>query len=169
MLIYFWERETACKQGRGRERGRHGIGSKLQALSCQHRARCGARTHEPQDQDLSQSQLLNRLSHPGAPIYIYIFFFFQVGFMPSTEPNTRLDLTNLIIKQSRPELRSRIRCLTNWATQAPRNISIFFIHKTITTVKIVNIFLTAQSLPTSLCSPPSPSLFLRQTLIFLLL
>ena len=27
----------------------------------------GAGTHKPQDHDLSQSQMLNRLSHPGAP------------------------------------------------------------------------------------------------------
>ena len=66
MLIYFWERQTECKLGRGRERGRHRIWSRLQALSCQHRARHGARTHEPYDHDLSWSQMLNRLSHPGA-------------------------------------------------------------------------------------------------------
>ena len=35
-------------------------------LSCQHRARRRARTHGPQDHDLSRSQKLNRLSHPGA-------------------------------------------------------------------------------------------------------
>ena len=50
-----------------RERGRHRIGSRLQALSCQHRAPRGAPTHELGDHDLSGSQRLNRLSHPGAP------------------------------------------------------------------------------------------------------
>ena len=33
--------------GKGRERGRHRIWSRLQALSCQHRAWCGAWTHKP--------------------------------------------------------------------------------------------------------------------------
>ena len=65
--VYLFWRETKCKHGRGRERGRHRIRSRLQALSCQHRARHGARTHEPWDHDLSRSQTLNRLSHPGAP------------------------------------------------------------------------------------------------------
>ena len=36
--------------------------------SCQHRAGRGARTHKLQDHDLSQSLMLNWLSHPGAPI-----------------------------------------------------------------------------------------------------
>ena len=61
------ERETECEWERGRERGRHRIWSRLQALSCQHRAWCGARTPKLWDHDLSQGQMLNRLSHPGAP------------------------------------------------------------------------------------------------------
>ena len=40
------ERETEHERGRGRERGRHRIRSRLQALSCQHRAPRGARTRE---------------------------------------------------------------------------------------------------------------------------
>ena len=69
MFIYFWEREreAVCEQGGSRERGRHRIWSRFQALSCQHRAWCGARTHKLWDHDLRQSQMLNRLSHPGAP------------------------------------------------------------------------------------------------------
>ena len=69
MFICVWERErqTECEQGRGRERGRHRIQSRLQPLSCQHRARRRAWTHEPWDHDLSWSQTLNQLSHPGAP------------------------------------------------------------------------------------------------------
>ena len=31
------------------------------------RAGCGAQTHKLRDHDLSQSWMLNRLSHPGAP------------------------------------------------------------------------------------------------------
>ena len=41
--------------------------NRLPALNCQHRARCRAWTHEPWDYDLSRSQILNRLSHPGIP------------------------------------------------------------------------------------------------------
>ena len=68
--VYFWKRETEteCEQGRSREIGKHRIRNRLQALSRQHRARCGAHTHKPWDQDLSQSWTLNQLSHPGAPL-----------------------------------------------------------------------------------------------------
>ena len=65
MLIF--ERETECEWERGRERGRQRIRSRLQALSCQHRAQCGAQTHEWRDHDLSRSRTLNRLSHPRSP------------------------------------------------------------------------------------------------------
>ena len=36
-------------------------------LSCKHRARHGAQTHELQGYDPSRSWTLNRLSHPGTP------------------------------------------------------------------------------------------------------
>ena len=69
--VYFFlrqrETEHEHEQGRGRERGRHRIRSRLQAPSCQHRARRGARTHGLRDQDLSGSRMPNRLSYPGAP------------------------------------------------------------------------------------------------------
>ena len=42
--MFIFEKE--CEQVRDRERGRHRIRSRLQALSCQHRARRGARTHK---------------------------------------------------------------------------------------------------------------------------
>ena len=61
------ERETKCEQRRGRNRGRHRIGSRFQTLSCQHRAQCGAWTHKPWDRDLNWSWMLNRLSYPGTP------------------------------------------------------------------------------------------------------
>ena len=61
----------------GTVRGRHRIWNRLQALSCQHRARRRARTHGLRDRDLSRSRPLNRLSHPGAP-YLHSFFFFNV-------------------------------------------------------------------------------------------
>ena len=66
-FIYFWERERQSMNGGGSERGRHRIQTRLQALSCQHIARRGARTHGLRDHDLSRSRPLNRLSHPGAP------------------------------------------------------------------------------------------------------
>ena len=40
------EREGERMSRGGAERGRHRIQSRLQALGCQHRARCGAQTHE---------------------------------------------------------------------------------------------------------------------------
>ena len=66
--LFLRQRETEYEQGRGRERRRDRIRSRFQALSCQHRARCGARTHGLRDHDLSGSRMLNRLSHPGAPM-----------------------------------------------------------------------------------------------------
>ena len=60
---------TKRERRKGRERGRHRIRSRLHSPSCQPRAPLGARTHKPQDHDLSQSQTLNRLSHPGAPTF----------------------------------------------------------------------------------------------------
>ena len=80
--FFILERETGCEQGRDRERGRHRIRNRLQALSCQHRARRGARTHEQRDRDLSRSRTLHRLSPPGAPVC--------VSFMPAPQ---RLDFT----------------------------------------------------------------------------
>ena len=47
VYLFLRQRETEHEQARGRERGRHRIGSRLQALSHQPRARRGARTHEP--------------------------------------------------------------------------------------------------------------------------
>ena len=66
VYLFLKQRETEHERGRGRERGRHRTRSRLQALSCQPRAWHGARTHGPWDRDLSWSQMLNRLSHPGA-------------------------------------------------------------------------------------------------------
>ena len=72
MFIYFWERGRESKQERSRDRGRHRIQSRLQVPSCQHRARRGAWTHQPWDHDLSWSQTLNWLSHPGTPMIIFL-------------------------------------------------------------------------------------------------
>ena len=43
--FFIFERETESKQGKGRQRGRYEIQSRLQALNCQHRARPGTQTH----------------------------------------------------------------------------------------------------------------------------
>ena len=58
MFIHFWEGEI----GRGTE-------DPKQPLRWQQWAQCGAQTHELWDQDLSWSQMLNWIGHPGSPIY----------------------------------------------------------------------------------------------------
>ena len=65
---FIFERETERACGGGAESGRD-RGSKASS-SCQQRAWCRARTHEPWDHDLSQSRTLNWLSHPGVPMTI---------------------------------------------------------------------------------------------------
>ena len=56
MFIYFWESDTEHEWGRSRVRGRHRIWGRVQAPSCQHRARHGARAHKQWDHALSRSQ-----------------------------------------------------------------------------------------------------------------
>ena len=131
--------ETEHEQGRGRERRRHRIRSRLQALSCQHRAWHRARTHRPQDHDLSWSQTLKRLSHPGTPSFLMFLFYFweresvsrggaeregdtesEAGsrvWAVSTEPNVGLELTDHKIMTW-----TEVGCLTDWATQAPQDL-----------------------------------------------
>ena len=53
-MYFFFETEGARKWERGRERGRHRIGNRLQAPSHQPRARRRAQTHEPRDRDLAE-------------------------------------------------------------------------------------------------------------------
>ena len=47
MFIFLRETERQSASGGGEEREGDRIKSRLQALSCQHRAQCGAGTHEP--------------------------------------------------------------------------------------------------------------------------
>ncbi|XP_047697379.1 interleukin enhancer-binding factor 2 isoform X2 [Prionailurus viverrinus] len=54
VYLFLGRRETEHERGRGRERGRHRIGNRLQALSHQPRARRGARTPGPRDRDLAE-------------------------------------------------------------------------------------------------------------------
>ena len=67
LFIFETERDRAWTGEGQRERGKHSIRSRLQALSCQHRAWHGTSTHELRNHDLSWRQMLNWLSHPGAP------------------------------------------------------------------------------------------------------
>ena len=55
--LFIFEREREIAQaGEGqKERGKHRIRNRLQALSCQHKARRGAQTHTLCDRDLNQS------------------------------------------------------------------------------------------------------------------
>ena len=54
VYLFLGQRETEHKRGRGRERGRHRIGNRLQAPSHQPRAWRRARTHGPRDRDLAE-------------------------------------------------------------------------------------------------------------------
>ena len=49
-----------------------------QAPHWEWRAQCGAPTHETWDNDLSQSQTLNLLSHPGAPLILNNIFKMEI-------------------------------------------------------------------------------------------
>ena len=141
VYLFLGQRETEHERARGRERGRHRIRNRLQALSCQHRARRGARTHGPWDHDLSRSWTLNRPSHPGTPFNVYLFIFFlrerqrqnasglgaeregdtesEAGsrlWAVSTEPDTGLELTDREIMTW-----AEVGRLTDRATQVPLN------------------------------------------------
>ena len=61
LLIYF-EREKACEQGRGRERGRERIPSRIHVVSAEPDVGLNVMSHE-----LKSSQMHNQLSHPSAP------------------------------------------------------------------------------------------------------
>ena len=74
LFIFERDRESAHKQGRGREGGNqrkgrtdpergYEAGSMLTAENV-----CGARTHKSGDHDMSWSQMLNGLSYPGVPV-----------------------------------------------------------------------------------------------------
>ena len=77
--LFLKKRETEHEQGRGRERKRrHRIRSRLQAPSCQHRARRRALTHEPRDHEVSRRRTLNRLNHPGTPRRFLILTLFAI-------------------------------------------------------------------------------------------
>ena len=103
VYLFLREREGGRRDRRmGRERGRHRIWSNLQALSWRHRPHRGAQTHKLWDHDLSQSQALNWLSHPGTPgvvildlIFIGHRFLWESRFCESFTP--KINSTNLQI------------------------------------------------------------------------
>ena len=72
LFIFLGQRETEHERGRGRERGRHRIGNRLQALSHQPRARRRARTHGPRDRDLAEVGRLTDCATQ-APLQYLIF------------------------------------------------------------------------------------------------
>ena len=90
VYLFLRQRETEHERGRS-ERGWHRIWNRLQALSCQHKAQRGARTHGPWDRDLSRSRPLNRLSHPGAPASDSWFWLRSWSYrVRGNEPHVRL-------------------------------------------------------------------------------
>jgi len=142
MFLFIFERERERERhnyepGRGRETGRHRIQSRLRAPSCQHRAWCRVWTPEPQDHDLSQTWMPNHLSHPGTPGALILKFFkvylfwagggaerikereFQAGSSWSAH-SPKWGFVNSGRVRSLPKLKSRVRCLIHWATQAPQ-------------------------------------------------
>ena len=133
VYLFLKERKTQCEWGRGREREGDTIQSRVQAPSCQHRAWLRARTHKPWDHDLSWGQMPNRLSHPGAPGYVYfksLFILRERASMHVEErgrERVRERIPSRICNVSEepnyvrswPELKLRVRHFTDWATQAP--------------------------------------------------
>ena len=65
LFFVFVNFERECTQVG--ERQRKGEGENPQQVCCQCRAWCWARTHKPWDHELRWRQMLNRLSHAGAP------------------------------------------------------------------------------------------------------
>ena len=82
--VCLFSRETEPEQRRGRESGRHKTQSKLQALSYQHRAWCGAWTHELWEHDLNWSQTLNWQSsrRPKPTLLLTLHFLPNNGHLP---------------------------------------------------------------------------------------
>ena len=71
-LIYFWEREREGTSEWGAETEGERENTSQALVNAEPKAglqftQFRTRTHEPQDHDLSQSWILNRLSNPGAP------------------------------------------------------------------------------------------------------
>ena len=52
-------------------------------------------------------------------INMYAYMYYKVGSIPTLQPNVGHELIAL---RSRPELKSRVKCFTDWATQGPQYI-----------------------------------------------
>ena len=70
-VLFLGQRETEHERGSGRERGRHRIGNRLQALSHQPRARRGARTHGLRDRDLAEVGRLTDCATQAPPHHLF--------------------------------------------------------------------------------------------------
>ena len=75
-FLIFFQRlfifETEHERGRGRERGRHRIGNRLQAPSHQPRARRGAQTPGPRDRDLAEVGRLTDCATQAPLVHIFM-------------------------------------------------------------------------------------------------
>ena len=71
-ILFIFESENVCRSwgATPRERGTEEL---KWALCWQQQAQCWAQTHKLWDHDLSWCQMLNQLSHPGAPkVYLFL-------------------------------------------------------------------------------------------------
>ena len=73
--LFFRETETECEWVRGRDRGRHRIWSRLQALSCQHRTQCGART---QSCEIMTWAEVGQLTNWAQVLLMFVYFWDRV-------------------------------------------------------------------------------------------
>ena len=108
LIVRSFFRDRAWVGEGQRERGRHRIGSRLQALSCQHRARHGARAHKPWDHDLSWSWMLNQLSYPDTPLLKC----FNVFERERERERERRRVSGGGAERGRPRIRSRLQALS---------------------------------------------------------
>ena len=73
IYLFLGQRKTEHERGRGRERGRHRIGNRLQAPSHHPRARRGARTHRPRDGDLAEVGRLTDCATQVPQTFVYFW------------------------------------------------------------------------------------------------
>ena len=102
MFICSWERQTEHEWGRDR------LWSRLQALSCQHRAWRRTQTHELLDHDLSRSPTLNQLSHPVTPLIVVLIFNFLMTY--NVEYSLHMLLCHLYITLIYSEVSVKMFC-----------------------------------------------------------
>ena len=79
VYLFLGQRETEHERGRGRERGRHRIGNRLQALSHQPRAWRGARTDGPRDRDLAEVWRLTDCATQAPQMHFYVLWNLRAG------------------------------------------------------------------------------------------